>query len=108
RLTDAALSHGERLSSLVMARLLGQRGLDAAHVDARDVLVTDDRFTEAAPRFGPTNERLERLVRPHAADGRVAVMGGFIARTADGRPTTLGRGGSDFSASIVGAGIGAG
>ena len=108
RLTDAALSHGERISSLVMARLLGQRGLDAVHVDARDVLVTDDRFTEAAPQLGPTNERLERLVRPHAAAGRVAVMGGFIARTADGRPSTLGRGGSDFSASIVGAGIGAG
>ena len=107
RLTDAALSHGERISSLVMARLLRQRGLDAVHVDALDVLVTDDRFTEAAPRFGPTNERLARLVRPHAAAGRVAVMGGFIGRTADGRPSTLGRGGSDFSASIVGAGIGA-
>ena len=107
RLTDAALSYGERISSLVMARLLGQRGLDAVHVDVRGVLVTDDRFTEAAPRFEATNERLERLVRPHAAAGRVAVMGGFIGRTADGRPTTLGRGGSDFSASIVGAGIGA-
>ena len=107
RLTDAALSHGERISSLVMARLLGQRGLDAVHVDARDVLVTDDRFTEAAPRFGPTNARLARLVRPHGAAGRVAVMGGFIARTRDGRAATLGRGGSDFSASIVGAGIGA-
>lgn len=107
RLTDAALSHGERISSLVMTRLLRQRGIDAVHVDARDVLVTDDRFTEAAPRFGPTNERLGRLVRPHAAAGRVAVMGGFIARTADGRPSTLGRGGSDFSASIAGAGVGA-
>ena len=107
RLTDAALCHGERISSLVMTRLLAQRGLDAVHVDARDVLVTDARFTEAAPRLGPTNERLASLVRPHAAAGRVAVMGGFIARTADGRPSTLGRGGSDFSASIVGAGIGA-
>ena len=107
RLTDAALSHGERISSRVMARLLRQHGLDAVHVDVRDVLVTDDRFTEAAPLFGPTNERLGRLVRPHGAAGRVAVMGGFIGRTADGRPSTLGRGGSDFSASIVGAGIGA-
>ena len=107
RLTDAALSHGERISSRVMTRLLRQHGLDAAHVDARDVLVTDDRFTEAAPLFGPTNERIGRLVRPHGAAGRVVVMGGFIARTADGRPSTLGRGGSDFSASIVGAGIGA-
>ena len=107
RLTDAALSHGERISSVVMARLLRQRGVDAVHVDARDVLVTDDRFTEAAPRFGPTDERLRRVVRPLAASARVAVLGGFIARTADGRPSTLGRGGSDFSAAIAGAGIGA-
>ena len=106
RLTDAALSHGERISSLVMARLLGQRGLDAVHVDACDVLVTDNRFTED-PAFGSTNARIDRLVRPHAAAGRVAVMGGFIARTVDGHLSTLGRGGSDFSASIIGAGIGA-
>ena len=105
--TDALVSHGERISSQVMTRLLRQHGLDAAHVDVRDVLVTDDRFTEAAPLFGPTNDRLRALVRPLAEGGRVVVMGGFIARTADGRPSTLGRGGSDFTASIVGAGIGA-
>ena len=106
-LTDAVLAHGERISSQVMTRLLRQHGLDSAHVDARDVLVTDARFTEAAPLFGPTNDRLRALVRPLAEGGRVVVMGGFIARTADGRPSTLGRGGSDFTASIVGAGIGA-
>ena len=104
---DALVSHGERISSQVMTRLLRQHGLDSAHVDARDVLVTDDRFTEAAPLFGPTNDRLRALVRPLAEGGRVVVMGGFIARTVDGRPSTLGRGGSDFTASIVGAGIGA-
>ena len=105
--TDALVSHGERISSQVMTRLLRQHGLDAAHIDVRDVLVTDDRFTEAAPLFGPTNDRLRALVRPVSEEGRVAVMGGFIARTADGRPSTLGRGGSDFTASIVGAGLGA-
>ena len=105
--TDALVSHGERISSQVMTRLLRQHGLDSAHVDARDVLVTNDRFTEAAPLFGPTNERLRALVQPLVEEGRVVVMGGFIARTADGRPSTLGRGGSDFTASIVGAGIGA-
>ena len=106
-LTDALVSHGERISSHVMTRLLRQHGLNSAHVDARDVLVTDDRFTEAAPLFGPTNDRLRAQVRPLAEGGRVVVMAGFIARTAAGRPSTLGRGGSDFTASIVGAGIGA-
>ena len=106
-LTDALVSHGERISSQVMTRLLRQHDVDSAHVDARDVLVTDDHFTEAAPLFGPTNDRLRALVRPHAEGGRVVVMGGFIARTADGRPSTLGRGGSDLTASIVGAGLGA-
>jgi len=105
--TDALVSHGERISSQVMTRLLQQHGLDSAHVDARDVLVTDDRFTCAAPLFRPTNERLRALVQPLVERGRVVVMGGYIARTADGRPSTLGRGGSDFTASIVGAGIGA-
>ena len=105
--TDALVSHGERISSQVMTRLLRQHGLDSAHVDARDVLVTDDHFSEATPLFGPTNDRLRALVRPLAEAGRVVVMGGFIARTTDGRSSTLGRGGSDFTASIVGAGIGA-
>jgi len=105
-LTDALVSHGERISSQVMARVLRRHGLDSVHVDVRDVLVTDDRFTEAAPLFGPTNDRLRALVRPLVEGGRVVVMGGFIARTADGRPSTLGRGGSDFTASIVGAGLG--
>ena len=105
-LSDAIVSHGERISSLVMTRLLRQRGLAAAHVDARDVIVTDGQFTRAAPLFGPTNDRLRARVRPLAAAGRTVVMGGFIGRTEDGRPSTLGRGGSDYTASIVGAGVG--
>ena len=105
--TAALVSHGERISSQVMTRLLRHHGLDSAHVDAREVLVTDDRFSGAAPLAGPTNDRLRALVQPLAEGGRVVVMGGFIARTADGRPSTLGRGGSDFTASLVGAGVGA-
>lgn len=106
-LADAVVSHGERISSLVMVRVLRRRGLDAAHVDARDVVVTDDRFTSATPMAALTGERMRRLVRPLAEAGRIVVMGGFIARTEDGRGSTLGRGGSDFTASIVGAGVGA-
>jgi aspartate kinase len=105
QVSDAVVCHGERISSLVMTRLLRQHGLEVAHVDARDVLVTDGEFTRAAPLFGPTNDRLRALVRPLAAAARIVVMGGFIARTQQGQPSTLGRGGSDFTASIVGAGI---
>ena len=104
-LTDATLSHGERISSVVMTWLLQQQGFDAVHVDAREVLVTDDRFTEAAPLYGPTNERLRDVVRPLCDVGRIVVLGGFIGRTLDGRTPTLGRGGSDLSASVVAAGI---
>ena len=104
RLTDAALSHGERISSLVMARLLGQRGLDAVHVDACDV-PGDRQPVHRGPRVRP-DERAESI----AWSGRTRrrggwrVMGGFIARTVDGHLSTLGRGGSDFSASIIGGG----
>jgi aspartate kinase len=86
---------------------LQQSGLDAVHVDAREVMVTDERFMQAAPLYGPTNERLGDVVTPLRDAGRIAVLGGFIGRTRDGRPSTLGRGGSDLSASVVGAGIGA-
>ena len=106
-LADAVLSHGERISSVVMTWLLRERGLDAVHVDARDVIVTDDRFTGAAPRLDQTYARLRGGVRPLADAGRVAVLGGFIGRTEDGRGSTLGRGGSDYTASLVGAGVGA-
>ena len=105
--TDAVLSHGERISSMVVTWVLRVRGVDAVHIDARDVVVTDDRFTEAAPRLSTTYARLSRRVRSVGAEGRVVVLGGFIGRSTDGRSTTLGRGGSDYSASIVGAGIGA-
>jgi aspartate kinase len=81
--------------------------MDAVHVDARKVIVTDDRHTAAAPLFAETYARLAKTIPPLAAK-QVVVMGGFIGATAAGVTSTLGRGGSDFTASIVGAGIGAG
>jgi aspartate kinase len=80
--------------------------MDTAHVDSRGVIVTDRRHTQAAPLFAQTNERLAKTIPPLAAK-QVVVMGGFIASTEDGVTSTLGRGGSDYTASIVGAGIGA-
>jgi aspartate kinase len=106
RSVDAISSYGERLSSALVALALRKFGMDAAHVDSRQVVITDERHTQAAPLYSETYARLERLVRP-LVEERVVVMGGFIGSTPKGVTTTLGRGGSDFSASIVGAGIGA-
>ena len=70
-------------------------------------LVTDSAHMRAAPLFEETNERLQAKVAPLVAAGKVPVMGGFIGATKAGVTTTIGRGGSDFSAAIVGAGLGA-
>ncbi|MGD0500244.1 MAG: lysine-sensitive aspartokinase 3 [Bryobacteraceae bacterium] len=106
RSIDAISAYGERLSSYIVTLGFRHFGLKAAHVDARDVLVTDNRHTQAAPIFAETNQRLAAIIPPLAKDAVVA-MGGFIGATVEGVTTTLGRGGSDYTASIVGAGIGA-
>ncbi len=106
RSIDAISAYGERLSSYIVTLAFNNLGLKAAHVDSRDVVVTDNRHTQAAPDFPETNKRLTAAI-PRLAEESVVVMGGFIASTRDGVTTTLGRGGSDFTASIVGAGIGA-
>jgi aspartate kinase len=106
RSIDAISAYGERLSSYIVTLAFRHFGLPAEHVDARDVIVTDNRHTQAAPNFAETGKRLAAAIPP-LAERAVVVMGGFIAATEDGVTTTLGRGGSDFTASIVGAGIGA-
>jgi aspartate kinase len=106
RSIDAISSYGERLSSYVVALAFRHFGMDAVHLDSRRVIITDRRHTQASPLFHETYERLERTIPPLAAS-QVVVMGGFIGSTEDGVTTTLGRGGSDYTASIVGAGIGA-
>jgi len=106
RTTDNVLSYGEVLSSRIVATALAARGLNAVHVDSRKVIVTDNNFTRAVPQE-ETTDRLREFVRPLVNADKVPVMGGFIASTPDGITTTLGRGGSDFSAAIVGAALGA-
>jgi len=106
RSIDAISSYGERLSSLIVTNLFKHRGVRAVHVDSRKVIVTDNRHTQAAPLYDETYQRLAECLPP-LAEKLVPVMGGFIASTLDGVPSTLGRGGSDFTAAIVGAGIGA-
>jgi aspartate kinase len=106
RSVDAISSYGERLSSYVVTQAFRHYGMPSVHLDSRDVIVTDKRHTQAAPDFPETYARLAATVPP-LAEHSVVVMGGFIGSTHDGVTTTLGRGGSDFTASIVGAGIGA-
>jgi aspartate kinase len=104
RSIDAISSYGERLSSYIVTLAFRHFGMKTAHLDSRRVIVTDRRHTQAAPNFPETYARLKATLPP-IADGGVVVMGGFIGSTEDGVTTTLGRGGSDFTASIVGAGI---
>ena len=106
RSIDAISSYGERLSSYIVTLAFRHFGMDAPHVDSRKLIVTDNRHTQAAPLFAETYARLAKTIPP-IAEKHVVVMGGFIASTETGVTTTLGRGGSDYTASIVGAGIGA-
>ena len=106
RSIDAISSYGERLSSYIVTLAFRHFGMKTEHVDSRRVIVTDKRHTQAAPNYPETYARLRATVVPLAGES-VVVMGGFIGSTEDGVTTTLGRGGSDFTASIVGAGIGA-
>jgi aspartate kinase len=105
---DEVAATGELLSSQVIAAAMASRGLPAVWVDARDAVCTDDRYTCAAPLIDETAAAVQSTIAPLVASGRVAVLGGFVGRAPNGDTTTLGRGGSDYSASIVGAALGAG
>ncbi len=105
RTSDALLSFGERLSSLMVAAAFRVRGLDACHVDSQKCVITDNSFTHALPLWEDTNERTRATVMPLLHGGKVPVAGGFVGSTRDGITTTLGRGGSDFSAAIYGAAL---
>ena len=104
QLWDQATSHGERISSAVVALAFTGLGMKARHLDAREVMITDSRHSQALPLYSRTYAKFKELAAPMLQDS-VVVMGGFIGSTQDGVTTTLGRGGSDFSAAIAGAGI---
>ncbi|MBK7707609.1 MAG: lysine-sensitive aspartokinase 3 [Acidobacteria bacterium] len=106
-LKDAIVSYGEQLSSRLLALVCAGAGLNARHVDSRRLIVTDEEYGAATPIWSET-ENLIRLELENAiAAGEVPVMGGFIAASRSGETTTLGRGGSDYSAALVGAALGA-
>ena len=105
RISDMIVSVGERLSSRMIADAFRHAGLDAVHIDARTCIVTDAQHGKAIPQDALIEQRLKEHVLPHAAEGRICVMGGFIGATEKGVTTTLGRGGSDFTAALVGGGL---
>jgi aspartate kinase len=105
RFQDQLLGAGECLSSRILPAAFAQAGLDAVWIDARACLVTDAAHTQATPLWEETNRRLQSALPPLLSEGKIPVLGGFIGATTDSIPTTLGRGGSDFTASIVGAAL---
>jgi aspartate kinase len=103
RSNDAILSFGERLSTVILVHRARERGLTAELYDARELIRTDDNFTQAAP----IEDLTARLVssRMRTGPGILAITQGFIASTTGGATTTLGRGGSDYTATIIGAAL---
>ena len=102
---DAVLSFGEMLSSELLAEVLQQRGVKAQHVDARRCILTDDQYTCALPLMPDTLFKAQEILTPLIESGFVPVLGGFIASTHEGTTTTLGRGGSDYTAALIGAAL---
>lgn len=103
RTLDAVVSYGERVSAPIVAALLSARGVKAEPVSAEGIIVTDDQFGHANPLAEETRARVARELVPRMASGVVPVVTGYIASTAEGVTTTLGRGGSDYSAAILAA-----
>ena len=102
---DKAMAIGERLSALMMAAYLDAEGIRATAVNAAQIIVTDTVFGNATPLMDETRGRAAIVLSPLLEDGMLPVVTGFNGATLDGRPTTLGRGGSDFSASILAAAL---
>jgi len=104
---DHFLAHGERISAAVAARAMRLRGLPTVAVDSRRVVITDDHFGRALPDEAEIEKRAGEQLVPLTARGEIPVLGGFLGSTPRGETTTLGRGGSDWSAALLGAATGA-
>ncbi len=100
---DVVSGLGERMAAPLLAAVLRAHGIDAEWVDAGEIIVTDDSFGSATPLLEPTCAHTNARLRPLLEQGKTPVVTGFVAATASGIPTTLGRGGSDYSAALVGA-----
>jgi aspartate kinase len=107
RTMDLVASYGERLSSRMIGEYYGQCGLNGIHIDARTCIVTDAEHGKATPLEAKIEHHLRQFVLPLLEKGHVPVLGGFIGATESGITTTLGRGGSDYTAALVGRGLNA-
>jgi aspartate kinase len=105
RSMDAMASFGERLSTLILTEVLTRRDVPAELMDARQCIVTDESYTRATPLFELTDPAVREHLLPVVEAGRVPVLQGFIGSTRSGITSTIGRGGSDYSAAIVGAAL---
>ncbi|HEY8830531.1 MAG TPA: aspartate kinase, partial [Candidatus Limnocylindria bacterium] len=107
RSLDSILSYGERVSAPIVAAVLNAKGIAAEALSAEGLVVTDDAFGHANPLLEITRDRIEHQLVPRIRYGTVPVVTGFVGSTVDGVTTTLGRGGSDYSAAVLAAALGA-
>ncbi len=105
RALDAVASLGERMTAPIFAQALREYGAQAEAIEATELIVTDDRFTQASPLMDATREKTRARLLPLLDAGAIPVVTGFIGATRDGVTTTLGRGGSDYSATILGSAL---
>ncbi len=105
-LRDAVVSYGEQLSARLLTEVCKAVGIEARHVDTRRLIVTDDEYGSAKPIWEETEPLIKLELRSLIEKGEVPVLGGFIASNRAGETTTLGRGGSDYTAALVGAALG--
>ncbi len=103
RSLDTFAAYGERMSSFIIHHYFESQRLKSFWVDARSFIITDDQFTKAIPQFDITERKLREIVQPKVNNGYVVISQGFIGSTVKGVTTTIGRGGSDYSAAIIGA-----
>ena len=105
RSLDTFASFGEKLSTLILSYLFKCEGINSVLVSAQDVIITSDDFTNAIPREEETRNRVREVILPKIQSGQVVVTQGFLGATASGVPTTIGRGGSDYTAALIGAAL---
>lgn len=108
RALDAVAALGERLSVRILAASVEAAGISSSFVESTQLIITDDHFTNALPDMTATTRRTQQVLLPLLSSGRVPVVTGFIGSTTNGLTTTLGRGGSDYTASILAVTLGAG
>ena len=108
RASDLLVSRGERVSAQILTAAIGRAGRRAAFVDALALVETDDHYGSAAPHIAATTRQARKQLRPRLADRTIAVVPGFIGRAPDGSVATLGRGGTDLTATLLARALGAG